>query len=157
MASPSLVRRPAKADEAFQEEMLRLNNELTLLSRENARKSRALEKALARLKEAQAKLVHQEKMASLGQMTAGVAHEINNPVAFVLNNHSTLGRDFDDLFSFVNLVGDSLEELGRACPAVAERILAKADRNRADSPRRRGAAEDRGQHRRTRPSAYNRP
>ena len=117
---------PRKPDEAFQEEMVRLNNELALLSRENARKSRGLEKAVAKLKEAQAQLVHQEKMASLGQMTAGVAHEINNPVAFVLNNHTMLRRDFEDLFSLVNLVGDSLEELGRGCPAVAERILAKA-------------------------------
>ena len=117
---------PRKADEAFQEEMVRLNNELALLSRENARKSRSLEKTLAELKEVQARLVHQEKMASLGQMTAGVAHEINNPVAFVRNNHATLRHDFEDLFSLVNLVGDSLEELGRGCPAVAERILAKA-------------------------------
>jgi signal transduction histidine kinase len=117
---------PRKADEALQEEMVRINNELALQSRENARKSRALEKALADLKEAQAKLVHQEKMASLGLMTAGVAHEINNPVAFVLNNQTTLRRDFDDLFSLVNLVGDSLEELRRACPAVAARIVAKA-------------------------------
>jgi heme-degrading monooxygenase HmoA len=91
---------PRKQDEAFQEETLRLNNELATLTRENARKSRELERTLGELKSAQSLLVHQEKMASLGRMTAGVAHEINNPVAFVTNNHATLRRDFADLLAF---------------------------------------------------------
>ena len=36
------------------------------------------------LKKTQSMMVHKEKMASIGQMTAGIAHEINNPIAFVL-------------------------------------------------------------------------
>lgn len=43
------------------------------------------------LKEAQAHLIQWEKMASLGQMAAGIAHEINNPVGFVMSNLQTLG------------------------------------------------------------------
>jgi len=39
-----------------------------------------------KLREAQAHLVHSEKMAGLGQLVAGIAHEINNPLAFVINN-----------------------------------------------------------------------
>lgn len=39
-----------------------------------------------KLREAQAHLVHSEKMAGLGQLVAGIAHEINNPLAFVMNN-----------------------------------------------------------------------
>ena len=105
---------PRKQDEAFQEEMLRLNNELAVVTRENVRKSRALEKALASLKEAQARLVHQEKMASLGLLTAGIAHEINNPIAFVRNNQSTLQRDFEDLLGLINVVGESLGEMSTA-------------------------------------------
>jgi two-component system, NtrC family, sensor kinase len=39
-----------------------------------------------KLREAQAHLIHSEKMAGLGQLVAGIAHEINNPMAFVINN-----------------------------------------------------------------------
>jgi len=49
-------------------------------------KQQALEVTLTELRETQAMLVHAEKMNALGQMVAGVAHEINNPVAFVNSN-----------------------------------------------------------------------
>ena len=49
-----------------------------------------LQRANAQLKENQAQLLQSEKMASLGQLAAGVAHEINNPVGFVTSNLSTL-------------------------------------------------------------------
>src|ERR1700730_16819333 len=47
------------------------------------------------LKEAQMHLIHSEKMASLGQLVAGIAHEINNPLAFVLNNLFTIEENFN--------------------------------------------------------------
>ncbi|WP_370086184.1 ATP-binding protein [Ekhidna sp.] len=51
---------------------------------ENEQKSKEeLSKALESLKGAQSQLVHSEKMASLGQLTAGIAHEINNPINFI--------------------------------------------------------------------------
>lgn len=49
------------------------------------------------LKSAQGHLVQSEKMASLGQLTAGIAHEINNPINFMASNVHALKLDFDDL------------------------------------------------------------
>ncbi len=49
------------------------------------------------LKAAQSRMVETEKLASLGQLVAGVAHEINNPLAFVSNNVAVLERDLRDI------------------------------------------------------------
>jgi two-component system NtrC family sensor kinase len=55
------------------------------------------------LKFAQSRMVQTEKLASLGQLVAGVAHEINNPLAFVSNNIAVLERDLQDMISLINL------------------------------------------------------
>lgn len=60
-----------------------------------------LEYTLNNLKETQTQLVEAEKMASLGQLTAGVAHEINNPINFVSSNIKPLKRDVEDLLSII--------------------------------------------------------
>jgi len=52
----------------------------------------ALEKSMEELKSTQAQLIHAEKMASLGELTAGIAHEIQNPLNFV-NNFSEVSAD----------------------------------------------------------------
>ncbi|MCU1238932.1 MAG: Signal transduction histidine kinase [Candidatus Solibacter sp.] len=57
--------------------------------------NRNLQEANRRLKETQAQLVQTEKMASLGQLVAGLAHEINNPLAFVVNNLYTVETGLD--------------------------------------------------------------
>ncbi|TDO24419.1 sensor histidine kinase [Pedobacter duraquae] len=57
----------------------------------------SLSHALDNLKEAQSQLVESEKMAGLGQLTAGIAHEINNPINFVTSNIKPLQLDINDL------------------------------------------------------------
>lgn len=61
-----------------------------------------LEQALQRLRQTQTRLVHEEKMASLGKTVAGIAHEINNPVNFIHGNLSHAQQAFQDLLQLVN-------------------------------------------------------
>ena len=61
-----------------------------------------LSSAMDELKDAQIQLVDAEKMASLGQLTAGIAHEINNPINFVKSNIGPLQMDIDDLISIID-------------------------------------------------------
>ncbi len=56
------------------------------------------------LRAAQAQLVHQEKMSSLGRLVAGIAHELNNPINFVYGNVDFLGQYMEDLLRLVALV-----------------------------------------------------
>ncbi len=61
-----------------------------------------LNETLNKLREAQTLLIESEKMASLGQLTAGIAHEINNPINFVSSNISPLQRDIYDVIDVLN-------------------------------------------------------
>jgi signal transduction histidine kinase len=79
---------------------LKVNERTLELSESNHELGRTLED----LKQAQSQLVESEKMASLGQLTAGIAHEINNPINFVTANIKPLKRDIDmmfDAFTFI--------------------------------------------------------
>jgi PAS domain S-box-containing protein len=90
------------------------------------REREELSRTLAELRQTEAMLVHSEKMNALGQVVAGVAHEINNPVAFVNSNLHSLSRTFEDVFGAY----DRLETLilsGAVDPAEVRAIRTEAD------------------------------
>ncbi len=65
--------------------------------------SKDLEQTLSGLKATQAQLIQSEKMSSLGKMVAGIAHEINNPIGFIIGNLEHLGGYFEDLKGLLEL------------------------------------------------------
>lgn len=66
------------------------------------KKIKELELANAELREAQGKLVHSAKMTSLGQLVAGVAHELNNPIGFIFSNTTHLKDYSQKLFELID-------------------------------------------------------
>ncbi|MGK3983716.1 ATP-binding protein [Sorangium sp. So ce136] len=80
-------------------EVSALNSKITNLQRRLVSEQRALERSLEQLRDTQSMLVHSEKMNALGKLAAGMAHEINNPLAFVRSNVHTLGESFARLLA----------------------------------------------------------
>lgn len=66
-------------------------------------KNQSLSKALKELRTTQTQLIQSEKMSSLGQMVAGIAHEINNPITFIHSNLTPATIYFQDLLDLIQL------------------------------------------------------
>ena len=96
------------------------STELKKAAEELTRKNLRLNEALAALKRSQAKVLHQEKMASIGQLAAGVAHEINNPIGFINSNLSTLGKYLSRLSGFLAVQSECIA--AGAPPEQAESV-----------------------------------
>ncbi len=80
-----------------------LEKKLLNEKRELQKAQEDLKNAYAHLKTSQAIILQQEKMAGIGQLAAGVAHEINNPIGFISSNLGTLGRYVEKLTKFITL------------------------------------------------------
>ena len=98
-----------------------------------------LEQTLRQLKNTQVQLIQTEKMSSLGQLMAGVAHEINNPVSFIYGNINHARRYTADLLKLIRLYQDIYPQ---SSPAIEEEIEA-IDLNfiEEDFPRLLGSME----------------
>ncbi|NEU77727.1 ATP-binding sensor histidine kinase [Nostoc sp. UIC 10630] len=79
------------------------SQELEISETQAREKAKQLEHTLDELKLTQSQMVQSEKMSSLGQLVAGVAHEINNPVSFIYGNLTYVNNYVKDLMSLVQL------------------------------------------------------
>lgn len=114
-------------------EVLNLLSSQAAISLENVRlyqqqealveaRTRELAAALDNLKQSQAQLVQKERMSSLGQLVAGVAHEINNPVSFIYGNLSATGEYIKDLIQIIEVYQQEYPNPEPAVTKVLEEI-----------------------------------
>ena len=96
-------------------EILKLLTSQAAIAIENAHlyageqeKSQQLQQSLETLQQTQAQLVQTEKISSLGQLVAGVAHEVNNPVGFIAGNLSIANQYIEDLLQLLSLYQENL-------------------------------------------------
>jgi two-component system, NtrC family, sensor kinase len=106
-----LVSRDVTQEHIKTNEIKDLNERLKKTTVEVHAKNIKLETALKQIEETQAQILQSEKMASIGQLAAGVAHEINNPVGFVNSNLKTLGDYHQDLKKLIDLYRNLVKEI----------------------------------------------
>jgi two-component system NtrC family sensor kinase len=119
----------AEANDKLETRVSERTRQLERMNCELGREHDALTASLAEIQRTQTHLVHAEKMVAVGQLAAGVAHEINNPIGFVSSNLGTLNRYTERLFQLI----DAYQHLESALPAEhpARSALAQA-REQAD-------------------------
>jgi signal transduction histidine kinase len=110
-------RSQAEALTALQENERLVRDQNVMLEYKVKQRTAALQESNEHLKRTQAQLVSAEKMASLGQLTAGIAHEINNPINFITSNIAPLRRNIGEIV-------EVMQEYRRVDPAQAAAQLA---------------------------------
>ena len=113
------IREREKAQQQLQEFSKYLEDRVNERTRELAVKNReleisrkSLESAYNELKEQQATILHQDKMACVGQLAAGIAHDINNPIGFISHNLNIFDRYLQRLNQFFALQLDLIQRRG---------------------------------------------
>lgn len=89
----------------------RLEKKVRELTETNTELEQRVNDQVNELQSANEQLLQSEKMASIGQLAAGVAHEINNPVGFVTSNITTLGQYLDDLIELLNAYAEAEKKI----------------------------------------------
>lgn len=93
---------------AFSDAFNSMVSSLAQARKDLTERNRQLADTCDQLKSTQSQLLQHEKMASIGQLAAGVAHEINNPMGFITGNLGALGKYTERLKSFIAAVDEAL-------------------------------------------------
>ncbi|MEI8325568.1 MAG: bacteriohemerythrin [Betaproteobacteria bacterium] len=126
----------AAANQLLESRVQQRTRELAQANASLLSERQALVESMARLKQAQGQLLQSEKMAAVGQLAAGVAHEINNPIGFVSSNLGSLATYVQQLFDLVDAYERAAVPLPTAAQAQVDAARAKADMTflREDAP-----------------------
>lgn len=109
-------------------QMSHLNQQVNNLQRQLIKEKKTLQETLAELKETQQLLIHSEKMNAMGQLVAGVAHELNNPIAFVYSNLFSIEKYVGEVFqSYQEVEGLIAKEGGQPLADTVADIRKKND------------------------------
>ncbi|NER07275.1 MAG: GAF domain-containing sensor histidine kinase, partial [Okeania sp. SIO3C4] len=103
-------------------ELLSLLCSQAAISLENARLYQKSQDYTEQLEQTQLQLVQSEKMASIGQLTAGIAHEINNPVGFISGNLTYASDYIQDLMKLLNLYRETFPQPGEQIETEIEEM-----------------------------------
>jgi signal transduction histidine kinase len=93
-----------------------LEHKVAERTRELVQANAELAREISERKRAEAALIQSEKLASLGQLAAGIAHEINNPLAYVTNNMTVLRRDMRAAMDVLDMYRDGRESMAHVAP-----------------------------------------
>ncbi|MBU0683631.1 MAG: hypothetical protein KJ864_05025 [Candidatus Omnitrophica bacterium] len=110
--------------ETIEELNTELQNKVEQRTHELSESNKELQNVLDELKKSQYQLVHSEKMASIGQLAAGVAHEINNPIAIIKGNVQYMLKKLNSILAGGSHEKNSVLE----CIETSERIVEETER-----------------------------
>lgn len=121
MGGADYVTKPFQAEEVI----ARIRHQLLIahLKKDLQHKNKNLETTLSKLKETQVELIQKEKMVGLSQLIAGIAHEINNPISFIVGNLNPAKQYFSDLMDIIKLYQQRFPTPGKDI----EKAISRAD------------------------------